>query len=454
MQYTFCFLTGLALAGLTLSAQAQTVGVGTTGPDTNAALDISAGTGNNKGLLIPRMTQAQRTAVTTTTEGMLVYQTDGTQPGFWYFTTGAWVALPSGVASGTGWLRTGNSGTVPGPNPGVGAIVTPATNFIGTTDAKDLVLSTNNSERLRITTDGSLYSRSTFGLILNASDAPMITRGWDAFSSGAYNGLGRWGLFMRASQLTSGIPDNVGSSFGWVTWSVSSSVTSTLMTLNNNGNLGLGMGNTAATSRLGIVGTGTGNPNVTGATQSGGHIARFRDNGNVSLELGSSGSTTGNWLQSTNPTDLSINYPLRLNPNGGNVGIGTGTTAPNSTLSVGGTMSVAVTNGIAGSAGTSPTALANTTASYLGLAPTAGNADYRLPDPTTCPGRIYYIRNNSGSQSAYLTLTNYTAGSREIFSGASSTPNTSGYYTLPASGNGKTIICISDGANWTIGQLN
>ncbi|MDO7873811.1 hypothetical protein Q5H93_03635 [Hymenobacter sp. ASUV-10] len=456
MQHTFRFLAGLALAGLSFSAQAQTVGIGTTG-DTNAALDISAGTGNNKGLLIPRMTQAQRLLVTTTTEGMLVYQTNGTQPGFWYYTNNAWVALPSGVASGAGWLRTGNSGTDPGPNPGVGDIVTPATNFIGTTDNKDLVLSTNNVERLRITTDGSLYSRSTYGLILNANDAPMITRGWDKFTSGSFNGLGRWGLFMRASQLTSGIPNDGGKSFGWVTWNANSTVASTLMTLTQSGNLGIGLNGDAASTRLSIIGTGTGNPNTTGAGQSGGHLARFRDNGNVGLDLGSSGSTTGLWLQSTNPTDLSTNYALRLNPNGGNVGVGTGTTAPNSTLSVGGTMSVATSLAIPGSPGgsnTSPTDLSTYRAGYLGLAPTAGNADFRLPDPTTCAGRIYYLRNNSGSQAAYLTLTNYAAGSKEIFAGSSSSPNASGYYTLPASGNGKTIIAISDGANWTIGQIN
>jgi hypothetical protein len=453
MQRTFRLLAGLVLAGFAFEGQAQTVGIGTTG-DPNAALDISAGTGNNKGLLVPRLTEAQRTSVTTTSEGMLVYQTNGTQPGFWYFTNNTWVALPSGVASGAGWLRTGNTGTDPGANPGVGSTASPGTSFVGTTDNKDVVLRTNNVERLRITTDGSLYSRSTYGLILNASDAPMITRGWDAFTSGAYSGLGRWGLFMRASQLTSGIPDNVGSSFGWVTWNVNSSVTSTLMRLNNNGNLGIGLGNTAASSRLSIVGTGTANPNATGATQSAGHIARFRDNGDVSLDLGSSG---GMWLQSTNPTDLSTNYALRLNPNGGNVGIGTGTTAPSSTLSVGGTMSVAVSNSIAGSPGgsnTSPTDLGAHRAGYLGLAPTSGNADYRLPDPTTCPGRVYYLRNNSASQAAYLTLTNYTAGSREIFAGNSSSANASGYYTLPASGGGKTVIAISDGVNWTIGQLN
>jgi hypothetical protein len=316
MQHLYRYLLGLSFSALAVSAQAQSVGVGTTTPDANAALDISAGTGNNKGLLIPRMTEAQRTAITNTTQGMLVYQTNGTQPGFWYFQGGVWVALSS---TNSAWQRTGNTGTDPGTNPGVGGTTSPGTDFIGTTDNKDVVIRAGNTERLRITTDGSLYSRSTFGLILNANDAPLITRGWDAFTSGTYSGLGRWGIFMRASSLSSGIPDLGGKSFTWVTWNDNSTVNKTLMTLTQTGNLGIGM--EGPTTRLSVVGTGAANPFTSGAGQSTGHIARFRDNGNVTLDLGSSG-TDGNWIQSTNATALNTNYPLRLNPNGGNVGIG------------------------------------------------------------------------------------------------------------------------------------
>ncbi|TGD77955.1 hypothetical protein [Hymenobacter wooponensis] len=319
MQHLYRYLLGLSFSALAVSAQAQSVGVGTTTPDANAALDISAGASNNKGLLIPRMTVAQRTAITNTTQGMLVFQTDGAQPGFWYFQGGVWVALPSGTATSSAWQRAGNTGTDPGTNPGVGGTTSPGSDFIGTSDNKDVVIRTGNTERLRITTDGSLYSRSTFGLILNANDAPLITRGWDAFTSGTYSGLGRWGIFMRASSLSSGIPDLGGKSFTWVTWNANSTVNKTLMTLTQTGNLGIGVED--PTTRLSMVGTGAANPFTSGAAQSTGHIARFRDNGNVTLDLGSSG-TDGNWIQSTNATALNTNYPLRLNPNGGNVGVG------------------------------------------------------------------------------------------------------------------------------------
>ncbi|MBM3921837.1 MAG: hypothetical protein FJ340_01370 [Sphingomonadales bacterium] len=57
----------LFLATTTLHAQ---VGIGITNPDTKAALDISS---NSKGLLIPRMTTTQRDAITSPTEGLIIF---------------------------------------------------------------------------------------------------------------------------------------------------------------------------------------------------------------------------------------------------------------------------------------------------------------------------------------------------------------------------------------------
>lgn len=52
------------------------VGIGTSSPAASAKLDVSSTT---QGLLIPRMTQAQRTAISSPAEGLMVYQTDGTK---------------------------------------------------------------------------------------------------------------------------------------------------------------------------------------------------------------------------------------------------------------------------------------------------------------------------------------------------------------------------------------
>ena len=63
------------LAVGSLAAHAQSVGVGTTNPNASAALDVSSTT---KGLLPPRMTQAQRDAINpaSTAAGLLIYNID------------------------------------------------------------------------------------------------------------------------------------------------------------------------------------------------------------------------------------------------------------------------------------------------------------------------------------------------------------------------------------------
>ncbi len=72
------------------TAYSQNVGINTDGsaPENSAMLDVKS---TSKGLLIPRMTQAERDLITTPANGLMIYQTDNT-PGFYYF-NGTWVAL-------------------------------------------------------------------------------------------------------------------------------------------------------------------------------------------------------------------------------------------------------------------------------------------------------------------------------------------------------------------------
>jgi hypothetical protein len=127
-------------------SNAQNVGINSTGatPDNSAMLDIQSTT---KGLLLPRMTSAQRTAITSPATGLLVYQTDGTA-GFYYNSgtpgSPAWLQLPSSLANG--WLTTGNSGT------------NPVFNALGTTDNQPLEFIVNNEKSGEITTS----QQSTF----------------------------------------------------------------------------------------------------------------------------------------------------------------------------------------------------------------------------------------------------------------------------------------------------
>lgn len=76
---------------LTFASFAQNVGINTTGaaPDPSAALDVSS---NNRGFLVPRMTQVERNAIASPATGLIIYQTDN-MPGYYYFNGLIWVML-------------------------------------------------------------------------------------------------------------------------------------------------------------------------------------------------------------------------------------------------------------------------------------------------------------------------------------------------------------------------
>jgi len=107
--------------------------------DPSAFVHIQPDAGNNKGLLIPRLTSAQAAAIASPATGLMVYVTDVT-PGFYYNSgtpgTPVWVQLITSVS--TGWLTTGNAGTIDG------------THFIGSTDNIPLNFRVNNQKAGKI----------------------------------------------------------------------------------------------------------------------------------------------------------------------------------------------------------------------------------------------------------------------------------------------------------------
>jgi hypothetical protein len=107
-------------------------GIGTTTPNASSILEMVS---TSKGLLIPRMTKAQRDGIPITPltpPGLLIYQTNNT-PGFYYYagTSGGWKAI---TPKASWWSLTGNGGT------------NPAINFIGTTDAQPMIFKVNNQQ--------------------------------------------------------------------------------------------------------------------------------------------------------------------------------------------------------------------------------------------------------------------------------------------------------------------
>ena len=75
---------------------AQNVGIGTSNPDGSAILDLKS---NNKGFLLPRLTEKQKNLIPTPAEGLMIYQTDANKQGVYLFQSGSWKNISSDMIS-------------------------------------------------------------------------------------------------------------------------------------------------------------------------------------------------------------------------------------------------------------------------------------------------------------------------------------------------------------------
>lgn len=88
---------------LCLQVSTAQVGIGTTNPDASSILELNS---TSQGVLISRMTETQRDAISAPATGLLIYQTDGTT-GFYYYNSSAWVTFGGGGADND-WTISGN----------------------------------------------------------------------------------------------------------------------------------------------------------------------------------------------------------------------------------------------------------------------------------------------------------------------------------------------------------
>ena len=100
-------ITTLLLSLITFTSSIfsqQSVSINNTGAAANksAILDVSS---SSKGMLIPRMTSAQRTGILNTAVGLMVY--DSTSNSFWYYQSTGWKELQS--VSTNPWQKSGNN---------------------------------------------------------------------------------------------------------------------------------------------------------------------------------------------------------------------------------------------------------------------------------------------------------------------------------------------------------
>jgi hypothetical protein len=170
------------------AVSAQSVAINTDGSvaDGTAILDVKS---SAKGLLIPRLTSAQRTGITTPATGLLVFDTDTNA--FWYYNGTGWLKLD---VAGNNWSLGGNSGTTAG------------THYIGTSDNKPLVIKVNSQNAGFIGITGIGGSNTSWGyqaLLNNITGVNSTAVGAQALinnTSGVYNtAIGSGALYSNTS---------------------------------------------------------------------------------------------------------------------------------------------------------------------------------------------------------------------------------------------------------------
>ena len=167
MKQIFTFLAAVLL---TATTQAQ-VGVGTTTPDASAALDITSTT---KGLLMPRMTNVQRLAISNPAAGLQVFVTDFDGGSFMFYNGTEWGTLsftkkrPDAPIIGTATL--GNTEaivpfTAPSSDGG-----SPITSYTATSSPGDITATVNQAGSGDITVTG-LTNDTSYTFTVTATNA-------------------------------------------------------------------------------------------------------------------------------------------------------------------------------------------------------------------------------------------------------------------------------------------
>jgi hypothetical protein len=170
------FIAALLAFGIGTAAQAQSVAINTDGTaaDNSAILDVKSTT---QGMLVPRMTAAQRTAISTPATGLLVYQTDATA-GFYFHNGTIWVSLNT-----TTDAAALTSGTLPnGRMPALTGDVTTTAGNVATTIANNAVTSAKIADGTIVDADisgvaGSKISGNIAGNAANVTGTVAVANG-------------------------------------------------------------------------------------------------------------------------------------------------------------------------------------------------------------------------------------------------------------------------------------
>jgi trimeric autotransporter adhesin len=449
MKISYCSLIVCLFAGLLTHAQ---VAFNTTGasPDNSAMLDV---TSSAKGLLVPRMTTAERIAITLPVTGLLVY--DNSLSLFYFYNGTAWAPIATLT---NGWSVNGNSGTVSGNN------------FLGTTDNQALDIKTGNILHTRIRTNGQIEVLNTGRSVFLGQEAGYLDDGNNRYNVGIGTRVMQQGG--TAATATTGIT-SIGNNSSQSTTNTASYNTVAgnfaMGSFTNGGNFNTALGETALLSHTdGSYNTALGAQallyNTTGNYNVGIGYNSLNQNtsGSENTVIGRSavaGNTTGNYnigigtsalnnnttasnnmfigsYANTTVLNLSnaaaIGYSASVSQNNSLVlgrafgatvvNTGIGTTTPLSTFDITGTAGMTIKSGqVAGTDNPD-----NTASVWLY---TSGTGTITLPAATDWANRIYIIVNQTG---ATINISSYNnlAGTAQ---------------TTQATGS---MMIVSNGTDW------
>lgn len=197
---TFTLATLLMLALVNpVSAQntypgSGAVGIGTLSPSASSLLDINS---TSKGVLIPRMSKAQRDAIASPAVGLLIYQTNSA-PGFYFYTGAAWTAVAAkGLNTKMSNLNAGGTQISQSLTPATSGAVDlgSKTNRWDETYSQS-VDALNNSEEIATGNFVNEYAVGDFSPIAVYAQADSLSgAGYGVLASGGYSGVFGVGYF-------------------------------------------------------------------------------------------------------------------------------------------------------------------------------------------------------------------------------------------------------------------
>lgn len=167
MTQNFVLLVALLIAA---TVNAQNVGISDDGnsftPNSSSVLELKS---SSKGFLIPRMTNAQRVAISSPATGLMVYQTDGNE-GFWYYNS-------------TEWIKIGTENSNPVTKTTSTTLTVYETMVMGTGDITltlPAITSANNGLTITVKNNGSatdlVVVKANTGSTIDERDSILLTR--------------------------------------------------------------------------------------------------------------------------------------------------------------------------------------------------------------------------------------------------------------------------------------